>query len=206
MPPGQSAASNSDETLEHCWIRPADALHRSSGLRLPTPTRRTLEAIAGFTRAADCVAEAHARRDIRTILPAIADGPQGLQPVPPDEPAYAEVLRIDPHGAGTARYVIEPGRCVALSPRVRRVTAPNPGVMTGPGTNTYLVGDPARNEWAVIDPGPADEAHVEAIIAAAPGPIRWILVTHTHRDHSPAAALLRARTRSPCMGMAPRNH
>ena len=202
MPPGQTAAPHSDETLEHRWIRPVDALDAASALRLPTPTRRTLAAIAGFERASECVAHARALRDIRMILPVIADGPQGLQPVPPGDPAYAEVLRIDPHGTGAARYAIEAGRSVVLSPRVRRVTASNAGVMTGPGTNSYLVGDPARNEWAVIDPGPADEAHVDAILAAAPGPIRWILVTHTHRDHSPAATLLKARTGAPCMGMA----
>jgi glyoxylase-like metal-dependent hydrolase (beta-lactamase superfamily II) len=63
--------------------------------------------------------------------------------------------------------------------------------LTGPGTNTYLVG---TNELAVIDPGPDDAAHVEAIAAAGAGRIAWILVTHTHRDHSPAARSLRQRT------------
>jgi glyoxylase-like metal-dependent hydrolase (beta-lactamase superfamily II) len=66
--------------------------------------------------------------------------------------------------------------------------------MTGPGTNSYLVGGGPRNVWAVIDPGPPDPAHVDALLAAAPGPIETILVTHTHRDHSPAAALLKGCT------------
>jgi len=66
--------------------------------------------------------------------------------------------------------------------------------MTGPGTNTYLVGGGAENEWAVIDPGPRSSTHVDAILAAAPGRIRWILATHTHLDHSPATAELQART------------
>jgi glyoxylase-like metal-dependent hydrolase (beta-lactamase superfamily II) len=66
--------------------------------------------------------------------------------------------------------------------------------MTGPGTNTYLVGGGAENEWAVIDPGPRDEAHLEAVLAAAPGPIRWIFATHTHVDHSPGPVALKART------------
>ncbi|WP_280151174.1 MBL fold metallo-hydrolase [Piscinibacter sp. XHJ-5] len=202
MPAGQTASSDSEETAEHRWIRPSDALDPTSDLRLPTPTRRTLAAMAGFATAAECVAHARSLRDIRRILPVIADGPRGLQPVPPDEPAYAEVLRIDPHGTGAARYAIDAGRCVVLSPRVRRVTAPNPGLMTGPGTNTYLVGDASADAWAVIDPGPADEGHVEAIVAAAPGPIRWILATHTHRDHSPGAALLKARTGAMLLGMA----
>lgn len=84
------------------------------------------------------------------------------------------------------------GRPVALSKRVRRIVAPNPGVMTGPGTNTYLVG---REQVAVIDPGPDDDAHLDAIAAAGGGAIRWIVVTHTHSDHSPGAAPLRARLR-----------
>ena len=93
-----------------------------------------------------------------------------------------------------------PGTAVRLSPHVIRVTCGNPGMMTGPGTNTYLVGGGARNEWAVIDPGPEDPAHTERILAAAPGPIRLILVTHTHHDHSPGAVLLKARTGAPVAG------
>jgi glyoxylase-like metal-dependent hydrolase (beta-lactamase superfamily II) len=84
-----------------------------------------------------------------------------------------------------------PGRPQAIVPGIRRIVAPNPGPLTGPGTNTYLVGE---EEIAVIDPGPADPGHVEAIVAAGGGRIAWVLVTHTHRDHSPAAALLRERT------------
>ena len=93
---------------------------------------------------------------------------------------------------------IQPGVAVRLSPQVRRVTARNPGVMTGPGTNTYLVG--AGGECAIIDPGPADQGHIEALIAAAPGPIRYILVTHTHRDHSPGATPLKAATGALLLG------
>jgi glyoxylase-like metal-dependent hydrolase (beta-lactamase superfamily II)/8-oxo-dGTP pyrophosphatase MutT (NUDIX family) len=201
MPLEQEAALHSDETQEHRWVAPAQALEHADELRLPNPTRRTLAAIAGFESAAQCVAHAHALREIRLTMPLMADGPHGSRPVHPDEPSYAEIGRVDPYGAGHARYAIEPGNAVRLSPRVVRLTAANAGVMTGPGTNTYVVGDREHDAWAVIDPGPADEAHVRAILAAAPGPIRWILVTHTHRDHSPAAALLRARTGAPVLGM-----
>ena len=200
MPPGQTAALHSEETLEHCWMRPSQALERAAGMRLPNPTRRTLQAIADFASADDCVAHARALREIRRTMPRVADGPQGLRPVHPDEPMYAEIGRLDPHGAGHARYAIEPGRAVRLSPRVVRVTAPNPGVMTGPGTNSYFVG--GDDAWAVIDPGPDDAAHVQAIVAAAPGPIRHILVTHTHRDHSPAARRLQALTGAELLGLA----
>ena len=132
-------------------------------------------------------------------MPRIAGGSRGLRPVVPDEPAYAELGRLDPAGLGSASYELVPGVATRLSPRVIRVTANNGSMMTGPGTNTYLVGgaaagDASVSEWAVIDPGPDDAAHVEAILAAAPGPIRWIFVTHTHKDHSPATLALQART------------
>ena len=89
------------------------------------------------------------------------------------------------------------GRAVELAPGVRRVVARNPGPLTGPGTNTWLVGE---REVAVIDPGPADPVHVEAIVAAGGGRICWILATHTHRDHSPACGLLRERTGASVVG------
>jgi glyoxylase-like metal-dependent hydrolase (beta-lactamase superfamily II) len=73
--------------------------------------------------------------------------------------------------------------------------------MTGPGTNTYLVGS---SELVVVDPGPADESHTAAIIeAAAPlGPVRTIAVTHTHVDHAPGAAALAAATGARVVGFA----
>jgi glyoxylase-like metal-dependent hydrolase (beta-lactamase superfamily II) len=86
---------------------------------------------------------------------------------------------------------LEPGRTSELSGRVRRIVAPNPSVMTGPGTNTYLLG---REQVAVIDPGPDERSHIEAILAEGAGRIRWILVTHTHEDHSPAAVALARET------------
>ncbi len=83
------------------------------------------------------------------------------------------------------------GEIVEIAPGVRRLTAPNPGVMTGPGTNTYLLG---HDELALIDPGPELEAHREAILTAVGDRLRWIFCTHTHRDHSPLARVLRAAT------------
>jgi glyoxylase-like metal-dependent hydrolase (beta-lactamase superfamily II) len=84
-----------------------------------------------------------------------------------------------------------PGVARALSPLVRRIVAPNPGLMTGPGTNTYLVG---IDEIAVIDPGPDLADHLDAIAGCGGDRIRWIVCTHTHADHSPGAAGLKART------------
>lgn len=98
-----------------------------------------------------------------------------------------------------------PGRLDRLAPGLARLTAPNPGVMTGPGTNTYLVG---TGQMAVVDPGPDDWHHLDAIVAAAAtlgGSIRWVLVTHTHPDHAPGSAALAARTGAEIVGFAPRD-
>ena len=85
-----------------------------------------------------------------------------------------------------------------LSPLVRRITAGNSSVFTGPGTNTYIVG---KENFTVIDPGPAIEEHIKDIVKVCGEDISQILVTHTHPDHSPGAKLLHQRTAAPVMGM-----
>ena len=95
-----------------------------------------------------------------------------------------------------------PGIASALSPLVRRILCPNPSIMTGPGTNTYLVG---VDEIAVIDPGPDDEGHLDALAACGGDRIRWILVTHTHPDHAPGAAGLARRTGAEVLGFDARD-
>ena len=88
-----------------------------------------------------------------------------------------------------------------LEPGIARVLARNPSPFTFTGTQTYLLG---KSEVAVIDPGPADPVHVDAIVSAVAGrPTVAILCTHTHRDHSPGAAELAARTGAPIVGCAP---
>jgi len=91
---------------------------------------------------------------------------------------------------------------VALATGLVRVTAPNPGMMTGPGTNSYLVG---TAEVAVVDPGPDEASHVDALVEAGQQRIRWIVVTHTHPDHAPAAAPLAERTGAEVLGFGPRD-
>lgn len=88
------------------------------------------------------------------------------------------------------------GRITTLADGVRRLIAPNPGMMTGPGTNTYLIGTDAI---AVIDPGPVIDSHLESIAAA--GNIQWILVSHTHPDHSPGAMRLARLTGAKIVGI-----
>ncbi|MDX3899622.1 MAG: MBL fold metallo-hydrolase [Sphingobium sp.] len=93
------------------------------------------------------------------------------------------------------------GLAMRLSPLVARVLAPNPSPFTYTGTQTYVVGD---GDVAVIDPGPDDPSHLDALTAAIAGrPVVAILCTHTHRDHSPAARPLAERTGAPIIGCAP---
>lgn len=94
------------------------------------------------------------------------------------------------------------GTAEQLEPLVRRVLAPNPSPFTYTGTQTYLVG--AGDEIAVIDPGPDEPAHLAALAAAiGDATVAAICCTHTHRDHSPAAAPLKALTGAPVVGCAP---
>ena len=90
---------------------------------------------------------------------------------------------------------------MALEPLVTRLLAPNASAYTYTGTQTYLVGE---TDLAVIDPGPDDPAHIAALIRAIDGrPVRAILVTHHHRDHSPATRPLARATGAPIVGAAP---
>ncbi|MEX0583071.1 MAG: MBL fold metallo-hydrolase, partial [Sneathiella sp.] len=88
-----------------------------------------------------------------------------------------------------------------LSPLIRRVIAHNPSAFTFHGTGTYIIG---RGEVAVVDPGPLDGAHVGALMAALKGEmVTHILITHTHRDHSPAAEPLKKLTGAKTYGFGP---
>jgi glyoxylase-like metal-dependent hydrolase (beta-lactamase superfamily II) len=77
---------------------------------------------------------------------------------------------------------------------LRSVRAPNPGPMTLDGTNTWLVGEPSLGPVVVVDPGPLVDAHLEAIVDAAPGGISAVLLTHRHLDHAESAAELARRS------------
>jgi glyoxylase-like metal-dependent hydrolase (beta-lactamase superfamily II) len=111
--------------------------------------------------------------------------------------------------ARTLAMAVEPaapavtGGIARISPRVWRIVAPNPSALTGPGTNTYVVG---RNRPVVIDPGTSDEGHLGRIVAVAGGAIEQVVCTHSHPDHSPGAAELRARAGARVHGLpAPRD-
>ena len=94
-----------------------------------------------------------------------------------------------------------PGVPEQLEPLVARLLAPNPSPFTHTGTQVHLVG---TTDLAVIDPGPDDPAHIDAIVRAIAGrPVRAIVITHTHRDHSPGSRPLAAAIGAPIVGCAP---
>ena len=86
-----------------------------------------------------------------------------------------------------------------LTPIIRRLTAGNSNMFTGPGTNTYLLGE---NEVTVIDPGPPMVSHIEDLIAITGKSLKQILITHTHPDHSPGASILKKMTGVPVFGLS----
>jgi glyoxylase-like metal-dependent hydrolase (beta-lactamase superfamily II) len=108
--------------------------------------------------------------------------------------SVVDLENVDPHAAP------ETGSMRRIAPDVWRIVAPNPSPLTGPGTNTYVVG---RGRRIVIDPGPADPLHVDRILEVTGGAVEQIVCTHSHPDHSPGAVSLRATTGGIVCGMPP---
>ena len=201
-PEGQTALEDNHETVGQIWVRPDQAidLHRAGSLNLMFPTIKTLESLAPFKYVEELLEYARKPRPKQVMAPVSGLDRSGTShTLIPGDFAYAEIKKLDPHNQGTCCSYIQPGQAVTIGQDVLRVTAANPGMMTGPGTNSYLIGD--AKGVAVIDPGPLLDEHIEALISAAPGPIRWILCTHTHLDHSPAAAVIQQRTGAAVYGM-----
>ncbi|NBS56910.1 MAG: MBL fold metallo-hydrolase [Betaproteobacteria bacterium] len=198
-PEGQHGSHDQGETVASEWVRPHLALERCSKgeIELVHPTRISLTEMAAFERADAAFEFASNRVDIEADASCWATGREGRKLFRRNDTPYAEIHWSDPEEAGDTSYDLVPGVAKRLDRHVTRIIAPNPGMMTGPGTNTYLVG---ADELAVIDPGPDIDSHVEAILAAGAGRIKWVLCTHTHMDHSPAAKRIKAATGATVMG------
>jgi glyoxylase-like metal-dependent hydrolase (beta-lactamase superfamily II)/8-oxo-dGTP pyrophosphatase MutT (NUDIX family) len=200
-PADQPVIIDGVEIVDHRWVNPAQGPEEDAVMR--GPARAVLQDLARHADLTSLLAWAAGLKITTAIQPRLArDARERLQPVHPSHPSYAEVGRIDPPGEGRAYSVIRAGVPVVLSDRVLRLTANNGSVMTGPGTNTYLL-RAAGDDWVLIDPGPDDAAHVQAtlaLLAELGARLKAILVTHTHIDHSPAARAVKAATGAPVHG------
>ncbi len=198
-PEGQDGSHDGTELIASLWLRPQEALEReaSGAMDLVFATKNTLADLTRFARARDALE--HAREaEVETNRACWALGADGAQALfRRRDPQYFEIHWSDPQETGQTSIALAPGVPKRLDPYVTRIIAPNPGMMTGPGTNTYLVGD---KDLAVIDPGPAIDSHIAALLAAGAGRIRCVVCTHTHMDHSPAAAAIKAATGAVLVG------
>ncbi len=185
MPAAQRVRPDGRETVEHMWLAPAEAADPARGLKLMNVTGRTLEQLAQFRSADECMAHARALARMPLNMPRLADGPGGRRAVNIDEPAYEEIGLVDPEGTGHgghARHGLAPGLVTPLMPRVRRVAGP--GGDAGP--HGYVVGAEA-GPLALIDPLPAGGDAAEALRAAAAAPVRWLLSTAPRTPAAEAA-------------------
>lgn len=194
MPEGQTPEADESEQFEPVWVRPADALirHRAGQFFIIFPTIRTLERLQAYPSVDAVLATcAENEQPLWTSCPRAGwlDGHEARYME--HEPPYGELHLVSPDGQIVHHLDWRTDEPVRLLNNVMRLTAPNPGVMTGPGTNSYLVGDPDTG-YIAIDPGPADEEHLRRIWQAAGGRITAIVCTHSHPDHSPGARPLQA--------------
>ena len=214
MPDGQQPVADGSEQFEPVWLRPQDALarHAAGALHMIHPTIRTLEWLR-LHASVDAVLALSATTEQPLWTSCPRGGWLGRRKVSvmEHEPAYGELELSCPDGQLLHRLDWQSEQAVGLLRNVQRLTAANPGFMTGPGTNSYLVGDPATGHVA-IDPGPDEPEHIERLWRAAGGDIRAIVCTHSHPDHSPGAARLQTlveqtgRPQPPILGLASGPH
>jgi recombination protein RecT len=192
MPDGQRPVADETEQFEPVWVNPQEALARNLAGQMPMifPTLRTLERLAPYT-------------SVQALLDAVADGPlwrsapragrmHGTEfRCMEQDAAYGELAMVCPDGQILHELAWRTDAPVPLRKNLLRLTAPNASVMTGPGTNSYLVGEAATG-YIAIDPGPADAHHVARLLEAAGNDVRHIVCTHSHADHAPGAWLLQA--------------
>ncbi|MCP5282168.1 MAG: MBL fold metallo-hydrolase [Rhodoferax sp.] len=205
MPPDQQPVADETEQFEPLWVSPRDALarHASGGFFIIFPTIRTLERLQAFD-SVDAVLRACAvdEQPLWTSCPRAGWLAGKEVRYMEHEHPYGELQLVSPDGQIVHHLDWRTGQPVPLLRNVMRLTAPNPGAMTGPGTNSYLVGDPSSG-YIAIDPGPADALHLERLWRAAGGDIRMIVCTHSHPDHAPGARPLQAMcpSRPPVLGL-----
>ncbi len=193
MPEGQTPVADETEQFAPEWVRPQDALarHHADDFPMIFPTIRTLEKLVAYAKVDDVLQACANEKPLWTSCPRA-----GLMQGKPvrlmeHEAAYGELAMVSPYGQIAHELAWQHDKPVQLLRHVSRLTAPNPGMMTGPGTNTYIVGT-EETGYIIIDPGADIPRHIERLMQATQGDIQAIVCTHSHPDHSPAARPLQA--------------
>jgi len=215
MPAGQTVQPDMQEQLDAVWLPVrSDGWQGEEGLqRYPMifPTQEALRELQGFASVAAALQHA---AQLEKMPPYQVPHYQAREVLRRGQTerivftdlAYAEAELRDPSGGNPPAIDWQHEQPVALTRSVQRLTCPNPSMMSGPGTNTYLIGSAAQG-FVVLDAGPAIKDHLRRILQATDGRIVALLCTHSHPDHSPGAVLLhrflrRKGRRVPLMGMA----
>ncbi|OGA73175.1 MAG: MBL fold metallo-hydrolase [Betaproteobacteria bacterium RIFCSPLOWO2_12_FULL_65_14] len=189
----QEPVADELEQFEPVWVRPQDALarQRAGNFFMIFPTIRTLLWLSAFAGAEQALAACTQDEPLWNSCPrgGLVDGQ--AQRFMEHEPPYGELALVCPDGQLKHSLDWQHERPVPLLRHLRRLTAPNAGVMTGPGTNSYIVGS-AHSGYIVIDPGALHMDHVERLLELTAGEVEAIVCTHSHPDHSPAARPLAA--------------
>jgi recombination protein RecT len=193
VPEGQHPVADQTEQFAPEWVRPMEALarHAAGQFFIIFPTIRTLERLQAFNTVDAVLQACSSEQPLWTSCPRA--GLLGGQEVRymEHEAAFGELALVCPDGQIVHPLDWQHKKPVQLLTHVMRLTAPNPGMMTGPGTNTYIIGTPDTG-YVVVDPGPDDTAHIQRILNITEGDINAIVCTHSHADHSPAAVPLQA--------------
>lgn len=202
MPEHQLPDADRMEQFEPVWINPARGLerHEQGEFNIIFPTIRTLRQLASFQDTEEILAHTLERRNISVSCPRAGWVNGQLQRFSEDELPFGELELVSPDGRAEHHLDWQSERVVPLLRHVSRLTAPNPGPMTGPGTNTYFIGAPGN--WIVVDPGPDDPAHIARILDFVGDGLTTIICTHGHPDHVPAAIPLQQRTGATILGRA----
>ncbi len=202
MPAGQEPAADNGEQFEPVWISPKEALrrHDAGDFALIFPTIRTLRRMARWSSVDELLAACSEEGPMWRSCPRAGLVKGEIVRFAEEESAYGELELTSPDGQIAHHLDWQSEAPVRLLAHLWRLTAPNPGRMTGPGTNTYILGD-QHEGFLVIDPGPPLSDHVERIAAHVGTALRLILCTHSHPDHSPAAPMLKELTGAPILGL-----
>lgn len=206
MPPGQEPLADEGETFEPQWVSPRRALerHERGEFAMIFPTIRTLRRLTHLPSVASVLEACASDKPLWLSCPRAAHLRGVVERYSEHEGPYGELELVIPDGRILHSLDWQHDRAVPLLKNVQRLTAPNPGRMTGPGTNTYIVGEPGA--YLVIDPGPDDAGHIGRIATIVGDGLKYIVCTHAHMDHAPGSAPLKALTGAPILSAPPGSH